>query len=400
MSSIFSTKSGTTEKQYRHRTRSSSVSTMRRVKDDNRIPAIQMKEERDVSTLVCMEISRAMLMDPGLDLRTFLRTAQDSRRDINISDATVIISVAVLEHIGNPTMANKLLSKSATLTRFYEKMGLKDKEVRKMMVTMLFALNPGFVEMIERSIEIVTQRSAALGREQMSGNQVVAAMSMLTLEGALTPTELNKSASFDKVRSPTLETESRRTSIQRTPAEMIMPNDSVSVVNYRMDRDLPITEADLMVYSNRRKSGDEPDFTSVFKRAKPPVAVSIVSKKNKEGLGWKNNSARITNSIESMDNILGSFKTRSVDHKTGKVKYRAPVVSDFLDSESISPSALRPASDVYSGYETKFESQNSRAPLPTEFTLPTTAYESSSDKEPSLSERDSMEEIRKMFGIV
>lgn len=394
MSSIITRFTNTTETKRPVRRRSASVSRMERVRADNRIPAIQMKDERDVCTLVCLEISRAMLLAPGVNLRVFLKTASDSRRDINISDTTVLVSVAIMEHIGNKEMADKLLSKSSTLTRFYEKMGLRDAEVRAMMVTMLFAISPGFVEMIEKCIKLAVERSAEAGRISNSDNQVVSAMSMLTMEGSISPSELGKAMSFDTSRELSLAPEARRTSIQRTPIEMISPEDSASAYGKKEEEDYTYKDADLMAYIRRRKSGREPEFGEVFRSAKAPIYVPYRSTVDKSGIGQAEANNQKENVISAMSRILGSQRVKSINHASGEVTYRSPNVMDFIESESLSPTALHEAPDVRSEFNTNYVINSRNAPLPTDITLPRSTYQTRMVEAPVSIRRDSLEDLR------
>jgi hypothetical protein len=394
MSSVVSIWSTRTAKPIPKRRRSTSVSAMSRVTDNNRIPAIQMKDERDVATLVCIEISRAMLLAPGADIKTFLRTASDSRRDINISDATVIISVCILEHIGNVEMAQKLLSKSRTLTNFYDQMGLNNVKVRAMMVTMLFALNPGFVEMLERCLIIAIERSASQGRKSSADSQVSSAMSTLTLEGAMSPFELNKSLKYDDDSEISLAPEARRNSIQRTPTEMIRPDDSVSVVKGNR----AIEQRDLLTFAKRRMTGEEQNFKEVFRSAEQPIADKIPVKNNRHGVGYVENDRLKAGAIDSMNRILGSLRTKHIDQRTGAVEYRQPDVMDFLESENVSISAMRHAPDVRSDYTSGFYKEGAERPYPTEFTLPTSVTYQSGHTAQIVNKKTSAEVLKELFG--
>jgi hypothetical protein len=394
-----STTSSSSSVTRRRRSKSVATDSTERIRDDRRIPAIQMKDEKDVGTLVCTEISRAMLIKPGADLKVFLKSASDSRRDINISDSTVLISVAILDHIGNREMAKVLLSKSDTLTRYYERMGLKDAGIRSLFVTMLFALCPDFTAALEQSMIICLQRSSANGKDPLVEGASRAAMSVLALEGNISTKELTRTLSFDEGNEISLAPLARRIPVTRAPMDLVSPWDSISNTSRSAENSPGFNDSDLMKYSMRRRLGKEPDFCDVFKSAKQPVKVTNRRVSDKSGIGFNNNFISDQDPISQINSLLGSMKVKSVDPRSGTISYRSPRVSDFLDSEEVSTSAYYVAPDVKSQFELDVDYRNNNFPLPTDFTLPTTAYVTDNTKQQSKEPEEDLDAIMAKLGL-
>jgi len=402
MFSSFSRTTDRSDRTVRPRRRSESVSAINRVKDSNRIPAVKIGSESDVATLVCLEVSRAMMMVPAMNMEVFLKSATHARRDIGMSDSTVLISVAILSHIGNEEMAEKLLSKSATLTKYYDRMGLKDKVTRGMLVTMLFALNPLFVDMLEKTVKITMDRSSSERRGPDTESEVSNALSLLTLEGTITAAECVKAMEDSPELAISLSPEARRFSIQKTPTEMIAPADSISVVNEKPRRRYRIDEKDLMEYKRRARAGNEPEFNEVFRSAPKPVVIEPRTKSDKTGIGY---SAKADNNQNAyyklaMDRILGSHTVKSVNMQTGEVTSRKPNVMDFIESEGISASVLEEAPDVASHIDENFKLGKVKKLLPTDFALPRSLYDSSEIKGKGAKRQDSFEELLRAEGMI
>jgi len=249
-----------------------------------------------------------------------------------------------------------------------------------MMVTMLFTLNPGFVDMIEKAINVVIARSSAKGRAQNSDNQVAAALTKLTISGEVTPRELRRTASFDANKELSLSPEARRFSYGLTPTEVIGPSDSVSAAALERRREPSIREKDIQAFINRKRIGMEPEFRDVFKSAREPVAVDITDRKpwDKTGLGHSReikrefNVAAVSNLQSDIARVLGGLTTKSVDYDTGEVVNRAPRVEDFLDSEEPSQSVFKLADDLADEIETTLDLSKVERAVPTEYSLPTT----------------------------
>jgi hypothetical protein len=401
--SLISSRTGRTQVDAkRGRKRSESVTGIERVSRDRRNPHAGFSDEHDVATMICVELSRGIFMSPNVSTGVFFKTVSDSRRDINKSDTTLIVACAILDHIGNKVMADKLLSKSSTLSKYYQKMNLDNAEVRKLFVTMLFALSPDFASMIEKVLIIALQRSSADATAKKDESPVVSAFARLTIDKDITPTELRRAGSFDKDKELSLSPESRRFSIQNTPLEYYSPTvvDAIKESNER--RRKTIKDADLIAYAGRRRSGTERDFSEVFPSAVEPVAVEVARNArklgNRRGVGYLTTSVADANYVDAVNRILGSQNVKSVDLDTGNVRYRKPVVTDFLDSTSVSESVYNKVPDVASEYNPLPDMSEVKRPLPTEYYLPSTIAPSEVTIRPKVDRKDSFEELLKAEG--
>lgn len=394
-STIFSASTRRTEKKSRRR--SESVAAIERVSRDRREPIADYNQDHDVATLICTELSRAILSEPNINLGKFFKSVNDSRRDINKSDTTVLVTAAVLADIGNKTMSDALLAKSRTLTKMYERMNLVSEDVRGMFVTMLFALSPDFVAMIETVIKVAIERSSARGTAKKDDDPLTTALARLTIDKTISPTELRKASSFDRDRALSFEPESRRTSIQKTPISLIDSKDFYTIKEQSQKERHKITESDLLSYNARRRSGESMEFNDVFRTAAEPVSVEVGRSSrrpsDRRGLGYRKQSSPPSSYMSAMNKILGSHNTKSVDLNTGDVSYRRPVVQDFLDSASVSTSVYNAPPDVRSEYDSTPNTSFARKPLPTEYYLPSEVAYSPEANKAVPARKDSFEDL-------
>jgi len=376
----------------RQHKRADSMSRLEGAKERRRIPSIEIDEERDVSTLVSMEIARAMLTCPDLDLGIFLETSSKARRDLSVSDSTILISAAILEHLKNKTMSDKLLSSSATLTGFYEKMGLKDKVIRGMFVTMLFSMNPMFVKLIERTIKLNINRSAALSDAPYSDQQIANALVRLTGEGTINNNELVAASNHDAESEFTSTSPLSPLSFTKTPREMIAPDDSASVIKTIRPVRRSITQDDMMTYLGRRKSGIEPRYESVFTGSRPPI--SIQNKQNRYGLGYEEKTDKDSFFRRAANRILGSQSVLSYDMSSDNYRSRKPKVEDYLESEEVSGSVFNEAPEVNTDLYYNPSNVEASGYAPTEMTLRNSRPIIEFGNVSKIKEKDSLEEIR------
>lgn len=384
------------------RKRSESVSAMARVSKNRREPSANYSPDYDVSTLICTEISRAIMLVPNVNLGSFFGMANDARRDINKSDTTILVTAAVLASIGNKEMSKRLLDKSSTLTKIYERMGLNSDEIRNILVTMLFALSPGFVQMIEKVIKLTVDRSSKRGTEKKDDDPMVTALARLTIDNTISPSELRKASSFDVEKEPSFALEAGRTSIQNTPVSLISADDFYKEAEKAKKDRHRISEKDLMSYSVRRHSGDESEFSEVFRSAQEPVAVRSVANSRKtydrRGLGYTSANRVHPDYISAMNKIIGSHNTKSIDINTGEVSYRKPNVQDFHDSESVSASVYDRPPDVGSEYAPFPAKLVVKKPLPSDLFLPDDIASKVDDDSKTVKKVDSFEMLLREAG--
>jgi hypothetical protein len=389
LSSIFSSGSTVTVRNDKPKRRDSSVKPGKKRNDFRRTPAIEIVEDRDVGTMVCIELSKRILVEPNINLGVFLKTASNSRRDICLSDATLMLAAAILEHIGNSRLADSILKNSATVTNFYQKMNLDQTVVREVFVTLIFSIAPEFVKMIEATLQTVIERASKETMTPHGEYKLANALTSLTQSGAITQPELLAASQIGSTSPSDRQIEYKRESLQRTPTEMIGPEDSASVLIPRSRRRGTIIESDIQNYINRKKSGHEPEFEEVFRSAEKPV--TIQRQEGRTGVGYKalDDSKRIS----EINKILGMHAVKTVDLKTGEVRHRRPTVMDYIESESISTSVLEAPPDVSSQYDPSFNYRKVSPPSPTELFLPNSLVESPKIMPQTLRPVDSYEEL-------
>lgn len=278
------------------------------------------------------------------------------------------------------------------------------KDTREMFVTMLFALSPNFVALIEKTIKIAVDRSSAKGSPTKDHDPLEAALARLTMTKDIKNTELRRSSSFDSDKEISLEGESRRTSIARTPKHMIAEGSFTAAAEEASKTLTSIRSRDLYEFNRRRRSGDRIEFRDTFRSAAEPVSVTMERDANvrhsydRRGIGYADSREGQSALISSMNQVLGSLNTKSVDYSTGEVHYRKPQVQDFLDSESVSASVYRTAPDVASEYETTINTGAAKKPLPTEYYLPSTVGSDVTVVAKKLNRVDSFEELLRQEG--
>jgi hypothetical protein len=368
MSSIFTrtTKASSKGDVNKARVRSRSAAPADRSRNAGREAKINFNTVNDVASQIGIEIAGATLRNPDMITGLFFETASDSRRDLHKSDAVIIISAAVLDHIGNTKMAREMLGKSKTCAGYYKQLGLEVALVRRMFVTLLFALNPAVVTILERCMIVAFKRSTELGPDVYSNNQIADCITTLHREGSIANDEI--STIVDDSLASRLGTRGRRLSIATTPPGMIGPSDSVSNIIEIPPHRRGISAADMQEYILRRKRGKEPEFSEVFKHSKPPVSVNI--KNNRNGLGYVKSEKPVMVPADEINEILGTQRRLSFDLETGRATYREPRVEDFIDSEEIASTVVRQTPETDPESWDFVKAKPIRRPSPTELFLP------------------------------
>jgi len=396
MTSIFSSSSKPPRAYQDRRKRSSSETRSDKRGERARVPIVSFEDNDDVATAICVEISRSMMTMPNMTTGIFFRTMSNSQRDLVKSVATIVMSASILYHIGNDKMAKDLLSRSTTCSKYYDKLGLNDKAVNEMFVTMLFALNPNFATMLNKAMQLSLERASRMTSDEYSKKQLITCMSTLTKTGVIDTNELVSSSSDIVERKVSLV--KGNSSLQTTPTEMIHPDDSASAIGRIPSYRRNINQQDMMNYLNRKKRGKEPEFKDVFKSAKENEPIASIVNKAKRGLGYKTPEEDKTDVSNFINDILGTHRKDSYVLSTGDKRTRAPRVEDFLDSTSISGSAVYTPKFVDEVSYEKLDRYNTRAPSPTEINLADTEYETSAVSDRTLTKKDSFELLMESLG--
>jgi len=275
-----------------------------------------MRTSTDVSILSCVEVSRQILRRPNINLGTLIKTIGASNHEVNKSDATIVISAAILEHLGNKKAAEEVLSKSGTVKTFYKNMRLDDDNLRSSFVILLFALAPEFVEMVQTSVKTSIERIQSVTSAPHASTKLIEAMSELEREGSITPTEsLSMKRDTLKLEIPS-PYDSRFDSIQNTPRDMIDTSDSVSqsgkskIVNDKS----PLNTFGLMRHVKKRQAGVASDFYSDFPNAAKPIEPKI--NPSRSGLGFKvaESAVTIPESESGFSNVMNNLLPKFPAH--------------------------------------------------------------------------------------
>jgi hypothetical protein len=306
MSSIFSRPPREKNQEKNRHRRSSSVAAPQRYTDRRREPTIDFSDIDDVSTHVGTTLAEAILRDPSIQTGKFFETSSRSRRDLLKADAVILISAAIMGHLGNSRMEENILNRSATCSKYYSQLGLENSNTRTVFVTLLFSMNPFFSDIVEKSIIMALNRASNMKEDVYSKRKMAEAMSSMFISGTITSNDI-KSISSSLESSPKSASSG---SIQKTPVDMIMPSDSVTHIGRSTQKQRAINQEDLMDYSMRKRSGKEPEFHEVFRSAAKPIKVDVRKPYDKSGLGASKRSEQAEMFNQAEDAILGSTKPR------------------------------------------------------------------------------------------
>lgn len=358
------------------RRRSNSTSRAGASTERKRVAALDLNPDLDVATMICVEVSRAIILNPKVDTGIIFKTSSNSRSDLRMSDTTIVCSAAILEHIGNNKMSKAILEKSKTCSTFFSKLGLENKEVREMFVTILFAVNPEFIKLIEAAVRISLDRAAELTNVDNTINRVSNALVTLNNDNTIEADEVRTSMAIGTKTITDLTPKYRLRSSSNSDTETITKDDSVSNINYNMlkrtNRPIRADSSDLINFAKRKNSGTEPDFYDVFKTAKKPVSAS--GKYDRTGVGHKAESITTairtrpteSESVRNINNLLPKINTKAniAIHK------KVPDLGDMMEYNDLATSAVAPSSlDDYVDYS-DLNKLNTKAPSPTELFLP------------------------------
>jgi len=305
-------KRATTRSESSSRSSKSDALSLDRAK--GRYPAIDLRQNTDVSTLACVEVSRAILTRPDVNTGKLFKAIAAANYDVNKSDAVIVITAAIMETVGNSVSAKELLRKSRTVSAFYEKMNLNNEMVRTSFVIMLFAVAPEFVKMIESSVKISLERVQSMTSAPHADKKMVDAAGELLKDGFVSTGEhLDLLDTFSNLRVDTKELPSPN-SFTETPDEMVGANDSVSQVGKGriIKDDSPMTQRSLMRYIKGHKSKPAEDFYNTFPDARKPVEAA--KHLGRTGLGFTGARSAFTETVtedgmaEAMDSIFSGFE--------------------------------------------------------------------------------------------
>lgn len=305
MSSIFSRSSSKARKPDGH------SESKRHRKPSVRKPVFNFSQSKDVVTETALEVTRQMLLNTDVNTQKFFKSARDSNLDINMSDTTLLVSAAILDHIGNQKAADRCLAQSRTISSMYAKMGLNNEEIRSMFVTAMFCLNPFLVKMIESALRVSVNRLAKETDAIDSKDKLIRAIRRLSDEGTISAEE-SKSILIENKKLVTPNTP-RELSFSKTPTELIGPDDSASKVEYGdssgEETARITTERDLHRYLRRTRPRDRANFSKDYPKERKPTIVQ--AKNDKHGVDYSVENDMRQNLTSLMSEILAERKAGS-----------------------------------------------------------------------------------------
>jgi hypothetical protein len=358
-----------------------------------------MSADEDVPMRVCVELASATMRNPSMHTGVFFKTATESARDIHQSDAVIITTAAILEHVGNGRMAQEILSKSGTCSDHFASLGLKNKETRSIFVTLIFALNQNFVTMIKSSLEIALRRATEFKSTEYSYNQLANVIATLSRDGIIRGDEI------EGIVDDTGVTESRTRYLAKvnsaTPAgpRLLMPSDSISNIGTTARPRRRIAEEDLRAFIKRRQSGSEPEFDFVFPSADKPVSSVVANKRNRYGIGFASEKQASREIEREVTDILGRIAVPSVNMASGDIRRRQPRIEDYLESEEPSGEALMSVPPTRDVSWSEITPTRIKKPVPTETFLPDSVIMSSPVISPALRPKESWELLMESLSI-
>jgi hypothetical protein len=324
--SSFSSGSKRTRRESSRRDRKASALSL--VNASNRAPAIDMSLSGSVDTIVGVEIARSILRRPEVDTGRFFALVQASNMDINKSDAVIIVTACILEEVGSAHSAQGMLSKSSTVASMYSELGLGSSSTRKAFAILLFALNPGFVKLIESSVIQSLKRASLITRAENSGPSLNESIGILSRSGDIDPREV---VSYSKnspiaVSGPIdlmlTNLAAKSTLNSDSDSDTVLANDSVSVASKcsMLRRGSVFGEKSLMeAIKEKRLRGNHATQTRFHNSPDPVVIESRESRRglrlsNESNMGKpKDSNPEITEAIDAMLEAASALRLNTIN---------------------------------------------------------------------------------------
>jgi hypothetical protein len=265
----------------------------------SRIPSVEMDTIDDVATLICVEISRAIMTRPEINTGSLFSLIAASNSLVNKSDAVLVITAAILKSIGNNKGSDKILNRSQTVTNYYKDMRLTDDNLRNSFVIMLFALAPEFVKMIESSTSIALNRVKEMTVAPHSNTRMlVAANELMRGENITNEEHVSIMNDFAEATMGIREIDyTEASSIVATPTDGITFDDSASrLAKSKLPEDPDeINSVNLLRFTKRHSLDRHKEFYKRYPKAKRPIELS--SHVDKNGLGYSNAESVVIDTV-------------------------------------------------------------------------------------------------------
>jgi hypothetical protein len=337
-----------------------------------RVPRINLKYGTSARDQIAFTIAEEILKDPAVDTGKLLSTIEASNSVLNVSDATLLVSSAVLSNIGAIKQAESVLSKSATVSRMFKRFQLDDPMILKDFTTLIFTLSSG----IRKTVEAAVISSLKIRAETTTAGEdspvVINTFARLAQEGTITIKEAKESV-VSALMLPSEEgLRARIKSAVSSATRSVAPSDSISRVasSSSSSPDSPKLsgESDLREFAKRRRSGVEPEFEQIFRRVAPPVAVTIPSQATRAGLGYiakPNSGFDMSAMITDMNSAFTNLSARNTMNDRDRLKLDT---TPIIGRTPVSPDVFEYVADESSEAVWTSEMKNPSAPLPSGFT--------------------------------
>jgi hypothetical protein len=310
-----------------------------------RTSAIKMDSEMDVATQVCIELARSIMKIPEVNTGSFFKAIAASHDTVNKSDAVLIVTVAILESLGNPQAAKIMRNKSKTVSGFYSKLNLDDSSIRDSFVVLLFALAPEFVKMIESAVKNSLDNVSRLTSAPNTSERLGKAIGSLTLNEDISLSEARTMAIAANPYKALPKSRSSSDSSSGKASDTVLVDDSASNVgSYRSPPSrlsylgaMDPSDRNLMRYIRERRRGNDQTFDEVFPTADKPVSAKIPSK-SVRSFSYSGAESAITNEASntfSVDKAVAAIN-KSESHNRN---FRKVSVSDVMKAFDISKSS-------------------------------------------------------------
>jgi len=333
-----------------------------------RAPRIDMRYGTNARDQIAYTVAEEILKDPSVDTGKLIETIDSSNSILNVSDATLLVSSAILANIGASRQSASVLKRSATVARMYARFRLDDPSVLKDFTTLIFTLSSG----IRKTVEAAVISSMKIRSEQTDAADdapvVISAFTRLANQGLISKTDAASTVVSAIKSNSGSSMMSRIKSAVSTASASVAPSDSVSRVgaspNSSPESAHSLAEGDLMSYVSRRKTGVEPKFEHVFKHAAPPIAVTIPSQRTRHGLGYTSRpspgydfNAMITD-LDTAISGMGMSNTRTA------AEDNSSETRPIINTTPVSASVFNEVPDDASDAEWTMDMRNAPKPLP------------------------------------
>lgn len=139
-------------------------------------PVWNFDDDNDPLTIVCQEMTEAVMINPSVDMASYATLVENSSSDMNKSDVCLLVLGAITCRIGMQDMSNRFLSESDSVNAMFNSLNLSNTANLNMFCTMLGILAPEILKTIESSIFASMRRLSGKNSAMHSLSRVESAM--------------------------------------------------------------------------------------------------------------------------------------------------------------------------------------------------------------------------------